>query len=442
MLESVMRNFLCCFALGILTLIGSPGCAERLEKVHYTLGNGLSVYLIRDGTLPIVSHVLLYKVGSANDLKGKSGVAHYLEHLMFRSSKNIQNISKEIDKLNSVYNAFTSDYRTVYYELVNKNKLEKVMQLEAERMVNLAITDEAVELERKIVLEERRMRLDNKPLVRLSEEMYAAFYRNDTAWNTIGWEQEILSLNQADAQQMYQKYYQPSQAVLVILGDIDINKVKGCVNKYYGVIPNLKTGKDSSNVVPLEPEHRADITVKMLNSMNEERNLIYLFEAPNISDKSHFATLVAAQILAGGKLSVLGTELTHNLRLALDVSVDYDYLTKRKGIVEIVVTPLSPDVKLEVLESSVSRILADVLRSGIANEDIEVAKAMLKVSLMKALDGFKARSISYVDALSVGADFDYFEKLADQIASVTPEQINIAITSLLNSKKVIGYLDK
>ncbi|ACT69841.1 M16 family metallopeptidase [Neorickettsia risticii] len=437
-----MKKFLSCLLCVFSFFLLSVGHSKEDERIHYTLSNGLDVYLIRDTSLPIVSHVLLYKVGGASDPRGSSGLAHYLEHLMFRSSKNVPSISKQIHGLHSLYNAFTSDYHTVYHQLFHKDKLEKVIRLEAERMQNLVISDEAAGLERKIVIEERKMRVDNKPVVKLEEEMMAAFYRSETSWNVIGWEEELVLFDAAVAQRMYNACYRPSNAVLLILGDIDVAEVKEYIEKYYGVLINSSSRWRSCFSRVVEPAHHSDMDVRMINNKTEDRALIYFFPAPNVSAEEHAAMLVASQVLAGGKTSVLGMELIHNLRLALNVSVDYDYLTLRKGIVEIVVTPLSADVKLEVLEKSVSGVMSEVVKSGIGADDIEAAKMTLKASLMKALDGFNARSISHVVALSVGADFDHFQKLAEHISAVTPEQINNAIMQLMNAKKVIGYLDK
>lgn len=418
------------------------GCSKERERVHYTLSNGLDVYLIRDDALPIVSHVLLYKVGGASDPRGSSGLAHYLEHLMFRSSKNVPSITKEMQGLHSFYNAFTSDYHTVYYQLVQKNKLEDVMRLESERMYNLIITNEAAALERKIVLEERRMRRDNIPIVKLEEEMYAAFFRNNTSWNVAGWAEEIVLFNAVLARRMYKACYRPSNALLLILGDINVTKVKEDVDKYYGVPSSVSTRWRSCINQTVEPDYHSDVSVRMLNDKTEDRALIYLFGAPNISDKAHVAMLVASQVLGGGKASLLGIELVHNLRLALSVSVDYDYLTLRNGLVEVVVTPLSEDIKLEMLEESVSSIVSKIVENGVSSDDVESAKMVLKVSLMKAVDGFNARSISHAVALSVGADFDHFHKLGEQISGVTLEEVNAAIKSLLSARRVIGYLDK
>ncbi|ABD46352.1 M16 family metallopeptidase [Neorickettsia sennetsu] len=437
-MKQLLSCLLCVFSFFFLSLGHSKGD----ERIHYTLNNGLDVYLIRDTSLPIVSHVLLYKVGGASDPRGSSGLAHYLEHLMFRSSKNIPSISKEINGLRSLYNAFTSDYHTVYHQLFHRDKLEKVIRLEAERMRNLVISDEAAGLERKIVIEERKMRVDNKPVVKLEEEMMAAFYRSETSWNVIGWEEELVLFDAALAQRMYNACYRPSNAVLLILGDIDVDEAKKYVEKYYGVLTNSSSRWRSCFGRVVEPAHHSDIDVRMINDKTEDRALIYFFPAPNVSAEGHAAMLVASQVLAGGKTSVLGMELIHNLRLALNVSVDYDYLTFRKGIVEIIVTPLNADVKLEILEKSVSGVMSEVVKNGIGADDIEAAKMTLKVSLMEALDGFNARSISHVAALSVGADFDHFQKLAERVSAVTPEQINSAIMQLMNAKKVIGYLDK
>ena len=266
-------------------------CFATVQKVHhFTLENGLEVHIIQDKSLPIIAHTLLYKVGSANDPKGKSGLAHYLEHLMFRSTKNIDNVSNKLHDIFSKFNAMTSAYFTIYHELVTDDQIDEVMKLESDRMVNLKITDNAADLERKIVLEERKMRIDSSAESLLEEEMLATFYRNDKSWQTAGWEKEILTLNTNDAINMYKKFYNPSNAVLILVGNIDLDKTKTKINKYYGT---LKSNHVVSTLILEEPDHRSDIKIYMDNKIDKISTINYLFPAPNITDDDHLATLLA-----------------------------------------------------------------------------------------------------------------------------------------------------
>lgn len=400
----------------------------------------MQVFIHQDNSLPIVSHTLLYKVGSANDPKGKSGLAHYLEHLMFRSTKNIDDFTAKIHDLNGKYNAMTSDYFTIYYELVTKDKLKDAIQLEAERMQNLKITDESADLERKIVLQERKQRLDNSPVAILIEEMCAAFYRNDRAWNTIGWENEILGLNKEDAIGMYNKYYNPANAVLILIGDVDLASVRELINKYYGAIKGSELKESCCTLV--EPPRKSDLSIAMTNTINQERFIAYLFDAPNISDEDYIPALLGAYILGAGKTSRLYTELAHNLNLALNVNFSYRYLTKSSGALYIDATPISGKVTIGSLQENIERIISDILQNGITNEELEIAKSSVKLALVNDGDGIQSMSLNAAMSIANGASFDHLHQLSSKINSVDLSQINAVLNKILKSNKVVGVLDR
>lgn len=410
---------------------------QATQKVHnFTLDNGLEVHIIQDETFPIIAHTLLYKVGSAEDPKGKSGLAHYLEHLMFRSTTSTEDISKKLGNTFSNYNAMTDSYFTLYHSLINADKLEQIMQIEADRMVNLQITENAADLERKIVLEERQLRIGNSPANLLEEEMMAAFYRNDKSWQTIGWEHEILALTSKDALAFYQKFYSPSNAVLILVGDINLKKTKDMINKYYAGLTNnninninntnnininnyinindfnktrqpSETGKLSSNAISLansktknfadnresilaEPLHLSDIKIYMQNSINKKANISYIFPAPNVKDERLAAALVASYILGGTKFSKLYNELVYNLRVATDVVLDYRYWTQSLGILWFSVIPASESLSLEVLEQHIEKIIEEVSENGVTAEELVAAQAKAQFELAPYLEGVES----------------------------------------------------
>jgi zinc protease len=429
----------------ILLLITCNSCfsieLNQIQRFHqFKLKNGMEVYIYQDNSLPIIVHTLLYKVGSANDPKSKSGLAHYLEHLMFRSTNNIDDVTTKIHDLHAKYNAMTSDYFTIYYELVTKDKLKDVIQIESERMQNLKITEEFADLERKIVLEERRMKLDNSPFMRLMEEMYAAFYRNDRAWNTIGWENEILELKKSDVIDMYNQHYNPPNAALILFGDIDLDNTKELINKYYGSIKGNQSIKKCC--VLNEPIHQSDLKITLTNTINQERAIAYFFEAPNVSDENYVATLLAGYIIGIGKTSRLYTELVYNLGLALDVNVNYHYLTKSAGMFSIFAFPMSSKVTLDSLQENIDRVVSDILKNGITNEELEVAKSSAKLDLINSLDGLQARSVSSAMSIAAGADFDHIDQLSRKISAIDLVQVHAVLNKVLNSKRVLGFLTK
>ncbi|MGE5147211.1 MAG: M16 family metallopeptidase, partial [Candidatus Eiseniibacteriota bacterium] len=232
---------LCLWALCLwLGVAVGPAQAEGVfhPKV-FTLANGLTVVVIQNDRAPIVTHMVWYKVGAADEVQGKSGIAHFLEHLMFKGTDTVKpgEFSAIVGRIGGRENAFTTADYTAYFQNVSADHLETVMKLEADRMAHLRLTDQQVASEREVVLEERRMRTDNSPAAMLYEQARAALFQNSPYGRPIiGWEHEIRQLNRTDAMAFYHRYYAPNNAVLIVAGDVTADKVKALAEKYYGPI--------------------------------------------------------------------------------------------------------------------------------------------------------------------------------------------------------------
>ncbi|MCI0467830.1 MAG: insulinase family protein, partial [Beijerinckiaceae bacterium] len=222
------------------------------------LANGLDIVVIEDHRAPVITHMIWYRNGSADDPLGKSGIAHFLEHLMFKGTKNHPRgqFSELIAGLGGQENAFTSNDYTAYFQRAAKEHLGVCMEYEADRMKNLVLTDEVVTPERDVVLEERRMRTDSDPAEQLGEAVQAAlFTQHPYGRPIIGWEHEIESLGRADALAYYDRFYSPDNAILVVAGDVDASGVIELAEKYYGSIPGHREALRRFR--PREPAPRA-----------------------------------------------------------------------------------------------------------------------------------------------------------------------------------------
>lgn len=416
--------------------LGSYVFAQNVE--HIILSNGMEVYVIPDHSAPLVAHVLLYKVGAANEQPGKSGLAHLLEHVMFRSTKGNKDVSKTLQNLGGYFNAFTSSYFTVYYEIIHKKNLPDVMKLEADRMSNLDFPENLFALERKIVLEERKMRIDNLPKTRLLEEMQAAFYRNDKSWQVAGWEHEINQITKEDAQHIYNSFYAPNNALLIISGDTTLKEVEPLLSKYYEKISSVKQKEDP--LVVTEPLHRADITVNFADSKVKEQEIVYFFGAPNFHDSSSLALIIGNYILGLGETSRLYQALVINDFVANYVQSDYDPFMKSDSILSIEVLP-NEKVLFEKVEAKVKAVIDELITNGITEEELEIAKSDFKMELIQTQDGPTKKGIFMATNLGMGLSADYVRELPNLIKNITVSEVNDALKSVFKEKKSVkGYL--
>ena len=215
--------------------------AKSPAITNFVLPNGLEVVVIPDHRAPVVTHMLWYRVGSADETPGKSGLAHFLEHLMFKgTTKHPAGFSQVVATIGGQENAFTSSDYTGYFQRVPRDQLKAMMEFEADRMTGLVLTDEVVKPELSVVLEEHNMRVANNPAARLGEQMEAALYLNHPYGRpVIGWRQEIEKLNRQDALDFYRRFYTPNNAVLVIAGDVTAAEVKKLAEETYGKVPRV-----------------------------------------------------------------------------------------------------------------------------------------------------------------------------------------------------------
>ncbi|MBM3570646.1 MAG: insulinase family protein, partial [Alphaproteobacteria bacterium] len=243
--------------------IGAPADLIPLPATEFRLANGLTVVTVEDRRAPVVTQILVYRVGAADEPPGKSGIAHFLEHLMFKGTASVPEggFSKEVARRGGRENAFTSSDYTGYHQTVAKPHLETMMRLEADRMANLRLSEEVVAAERLVVLEERRQTTDNRPAALLSEQVSAASFLNHPYRNpVVGWEHEIRGLGRDDALAFYRAHYAPGNAVLVLAGDIAPEEARVLAERHYGPIPARAV---APRIRPQEPPQRAQRRVVM-----------------------------------------------------------------------------------------------------------------------------------------------------------------------------------
>ena len=291
-------------------VFGSTGMAQAkvFDPQTFTLANGLQVVVVENHRAPVVTHMVWYRCGAADEKPGKTGIAHFLEHLMFKGTKTMGPgaFSAKVARYGGDENAFTASDYTAYFQSVAVERLADVMRLEADRMANLVLTDKEVLPERDVILEERRQRTDNEPGARLSEMMRASLFLNHPyRMPTIGWENEMRGLTTADALDWYGKWYAPNNAILIIAGDVTVDQVRPLAEKYYGVIAKRDVPVRSR---PQEPTQFAPRRVTLESAEVKQGQWSRQYQAPSyrIGPKEDvYALEVLAEILGGNTTSRL-----------------------------------------------------------------------------------------------------------------------------------------
>ncbi len=391
--------------------------AETFLAEEFFLNNGMQVVVIENHKAPIVKHMVFYKTGAVDEPRGKGGVAHLLEHLMFRGTKKIKD--KEFNKImeqNGVEsNAFTSQDVTAYHQFADISRLELVMFLEADRMSGLKVSDEAFEVERDIVFQERKQRVDNNPAAKFYEMVRRALWGNHPYGNPVtGLDDEIKNLSKKDVLEFYKKYYSPNNAVLILSGDITVEEAKILAEKYYGRIKPVKFEK---NVIENLPEN---LDIKLKTKMQEVKlaRLVKIMAVPSfVSDKTKaYALDVLANYLSQDENSPLYQKLVVKDEKALSVSVSYDGISRGLGSFSFSAIPQGvPD---ENFEKSVEKAWNYAVRKFDA-EELEKTKKKMLSSLVYLKDNpaSLAQIAGWMTASGVG--IDELQKYEENIKNVS-----------------------
>ena len=433
---------------GAATLLSPRGVeAEQGPPVaRFTLKNGMECLVISDHRAPVVTQMVWYRVGSADEVPGKSGLAHFLEHLMFKgTAKNpAGDFSKILASLGGQENAFTGNDYTAYFQRVTRDHLEQVMAFEADRMTGLVLDDKVVNSERDVVLEERRMRTDNSPAAQLGESMQATLFVNHPYGRpVIGWEQEIKQLNREEALAFYRRFYAPNNALLVVAGDVTPEGVKKLAEKIYEPIP--RNDSIQSRARPNEPEARADRRVVLADVRVAQPSLTRNYLAPSYRTAAlgeAEAIDVLTHVLGTGSLSRLYRKLVIEKKIAASAGAWYGgvaYDTTRLGISA---TPL-PGVALEDLDKAIDAVIAEVVTNGITQEELTRAKTKLVADVVYSWDDPFTLARMYGAALTTGLTVDTIKEWPDRIRAVTADQVQEAAKKWLATRhSVTGYLVK
>jgi zinc protease len=398
----------------VLWLAAAPAvAAPDLKPETYTLDNGLEIVVIPDHRAAVATHMVWYRVGAADEPNGKSGIAHFLEHLMFRGTEKVaaSEFSKIVARNGGEDNAFTTQDYTAYFQRVAVDRLPLVMELEADRMRNLRLTPKVVATERKVILEERRSRIDNDPASLLYEKLQAVLYLSHPyGIPTIGWQKEMEGLTREDALSFYKTYYAPNNAILVVAGDVTGAQVLALAKRYYG--PLAPTEPMPARVRPNIPPQNEARRVVFSDARVELPALSRYYLAPSYATAAPGeaeAIDLMVEILGGGATSRLYRTLVVDKALAASAGAWYSGSALNDTAIGLFARPRE-GVSLDTLEAALDAVIADLINNGVTGEELKRAKTGMVADATYARDSQQTMARIFGESLSTG------ETVADVVA--------------------------
>jgi zinc protease len=447
-LLKILKHSAAFFAL--ILLQAAPAQSESLhvdliapQAGQFMLGNGLQVVVIPDHRAPIVTQMVWYKIGAADETRGHSGIAHFLEHLMFKGTmKNpAGKYSQWLSTIGGEENAFTSYDYTAFYQRTTKNYLPQLMAFESDRMTGLVLSDENVLPERQVILEERRQRTDQRPEALLGEAMQAALYQNHPyGIPVIGWMHEMQQLTTQDALAFYGRFYTPNNALLIVAGDVTIDEVRKLAEDTYGKVQ--RRAEPPKRVRPDEPPPRAARTVTYADARVQQESWARQYLVPSGSGQKHefSAALDVLENILGGSTGRVYQKLVIERGVATGSSVNYDEAALDSSVFSFSVTPKTA-ADFPAIEKEIDAIIQDIANNGVKTEELDRSRKSMLANTIYAEDSaaFLARLFGY--SLTTGSDFEYLRHWPQRIAAVTSDDVrNAAQTWLKKERSVTGYL--
>lgn len=437
------RLLLCVFAPVLFAL--PAFAAEKITT--FTLDNGMQAVVLEDHRAPVVVHTLWYKAGAADEKPGVGGVAHFLEHLLFKATENMEagEFSEVVAANGGSDNAFTSWDYTAYFQRIAADRLELMMKMEADRMRNIQLTEEDIITERKVILEERAQRTDSDPGALFGEQRRAAQYLNHPYGRPIiGWRHEMEELDRDDALEFYRKYYAPNAAVLIVAGDVNPDEVRALAEKYYGPLkptPNLP-----ERVRPAEPPQLAERRLIFEDERVAQPYVIRSYTAPERDageQETAAALTLLADILGGsGTTSVLGRALQVDSNKAVYTSAFYSGMNYDDTTFGMFIVP-GPGLSLQEAEDEMDAVVAKFMEDGIDTAQLDRVKSQIRASLIYGQDDMSGLGRTYGAALTSGLTVQDVQDWPTILDAVTEEDIMAAAKMVFDRKRAVtGWFRK
>jgi len=438
----IMRNYLLCIMAIIMCCFNSKSAwsDDGLKIESFQLKNGMKVVYIPNHKVPAISHSVWYYAGAAEDPWGQSGAAHFLEHMMFRGSKEVAagEFSKIISRNGGRDNAFTSYDMIAFFQLISSDKLPMVMKMEAERMNGLLLDEKQFQNEKKVILEERRQTMENNPTRMLVDAMANALYRNHPYGRpVIGFENEIESLTLQNLQAFYKRYYNPSNATLIVAGDVKRDELEKLADEYYGRLPaGEKSSRARNKILPLTAS--TDVVVK--NKTAKQPLLINSYAAPaGRGDNARYGMplIILSQILGGEYTGRLYNRLVKKDKLVSGVFSNYNDVSFDDTVFQIGATPLAV-ASIPKVQTAINEEIQMILKNGVTNEELARVKNSMIAQSVYEREGLFNLARAVGSLLTAGLDENYIINFSQNVDAVTVEQIKEAAEYVFKDKNSVS----
>jgi len=413
------------------------------QTFQFSLTNGMQVLVIPDHRAPVVTQMLWFKVGAVDDPPGISGLAHFFEHMMFRGTKEVPGdlYAQTVAKNGGEENAFTTHDYTAFYEQIAVDRLKLAMDLEADRLANLDLSDNNVTTERDVVLEERRMRVDNNPQALTNEQMDAALHLSHPYGRPVlGWPEEVRHIDKMSAQDFYKHHYAPNNAILIIAGDVTPDQIRVMAQASYGKVqaralqPRAEFAEPPRLTETRLTVVRPDVQVPLF--LRSYRVPSYAQAAPGQAES--FETL--AQIMGGDQTAMLYRVLVEEKKLATDTGCSYDGYVRDAGQFSFYAVP-RPGVSLETLEKALDQVIQGFTAAQARPSDLVRGKTQLMASVTYRRDSQFSLASAYGQALMIGLTVDDVNEWPTRICAVSAANVQKAAQGLLKRNAVTAHLE-
>ncbi len=429
----------------LLTLFLTPN--SRADVMEKTLDNGLNVILKKDTRAPVVTSHIWYKIGSADEISGKTGLSHALEHMMFKGTKKYPGgvFSQAISKLGGKENAFTSKDYTAYYQTLPSQYLEEALKFESDRMNNLVISKSDFLKEIEVIKEERRLRTDDQPEGIAYEQLYASAYNNSSYHDPIiGWMEDLNSMTEIDISNWYKNWYAPNNATVVIVGDINFEKTMDLIKKYYGSKEKVKI---KNRIIRDEPPQFGEKEIS-IQIKGKPSYIIMGYKVPSLNTKDVdpldcYALSVLSGILSSGQNSRLQKILVREKKVASYADSGYSMFSRNDPLFLIDINPIVGE-KIDKIQSELQKIIDDLKKNLVKKSELDRIKAQVLASEVYQRDSidYQARILGMIKT-SIG-DISLIEKYTENINKVTASQVREVAKKYLvfKSKTIVTVNDE
>ncbi|MEW6589657.1 MAG: pitrilysin family protein [Pseudomonadota bacterium] len=428
------------WAIGLALLVGSA----HATLTDVTLDNGMRVIVKEDRRAPVMVSQVWYRAGSIDEFNGTTGVAHVLEHMMFKGTKNVApgEFSKRIAAAGGRENAFTSRDHTAYFQQMQKDRLELAMQLEADRMANLVISDELFAKEIQVVMEERRLRTDDQPQSVVYERLMATAYQaHPYGRPIIGWMNDLEHMTAQDARDWYARWYAPNNAVLVVAGDVKADEVVALAKKHFGPLPARPLPERKPQA---EPEQLGEKRI-VVKAPSQLPYLLMAWHAPALrdwdNDREAYALSILAGVLSGNDSARLQATLVKSRQIAVNASAGYDPVTRGPAMFLIDATP-APGKSLATLEAAIHAEIARIQREGVSAAELARVKAQVIAADVYQRDSLFYQAMQLGDTLMAGLPPEALTRRVEKLRAVTAADVQAAAQKWLRSERLsVAELD-